>query len=385
MKQVLTASFIILLIVISSCKKEHTQFFKIENFIGDVVIQSHDTRRQPAAGDYLAQNDVIITGENSCADVLYSESSIIRVNENSTMEVSLLDTANRQSEVDLKNGRMFAVLSKIKKDYTFKAKAKTIVVSVRGTSFRVRADAASSGVDVVSGEVRVNPVVDGKEITEVTGNLKAEQTITLDMDSARRVAQKEAPIQVREISPVELKEINAELQKIESEKFNQLRKEEQREQENILQSAFDDTYTSFLGLHHGDTINRAYSIFGEPSQKQMPEGANKYAMVSYAYNNKLVMNMYYHIDTKKISTFVLGNFENPLGGHDLVLQYLKSRGVQDSQKTFLGKSMREIKRKLGSPTEEKESMCRYTGKNTQAVFTFTPQDRVCNILSLVWY
>ncbi len=97
------------------------------------------------------------------------------------------------------------------------------------------------------------------------------------------------------------------------------------------------------------------------------------------------MNMYYHIDTKKISTFVLGNFENPLGGHGLVLEYLKSRGVQDSQKTFLGKSMREIKRKLGSPTEEKESMCRYTGKNTQAVFTFTPQDRVCNILSLVWY
>ena len=386
MKQVLTVSLLVLiLITISSCKKESALSYKIDNYIGDVSIMKNGEAKTPEAGTYLKQNDVIITGDNSIADILYSDTGLIRIYENSEIEITVIDKSNKQSGIELKNGKMYALVSKLKKDHQFKAKAKTIVVSVRGTSFRVRADQDSSAVDVVTGTVKVHPVVDGREVPSVTKLVAAEQTLTLDEKTAKDVAEKETTITLKQINPAQLQQIKSEIQQRPSKKLHQLQKQEKIEQETIIKKAFDKTYGSFLGINHGETIEKVYSIFGEPSKKQMPKGKNKYATLVYSYNNTPVMNVYYHIDTKKISTFMLGNFENPIGGHNLVLEYVKSRGITNTQKTFLGKNIKEIKTILGKPAEEKNSMCRYTGEKAQAVFTLIPEDRVCNIISLVWF
>lgn len=184
---------LIMLLILTACSKKEAvdTIVTINSFFGDVTITSHEGNKPPAVGQVLTINDTIVTGANSVVDLLYRNSGIIRVNENTTVVVSSLIKAGSDDVVlTLEKGKTFATLGKLKKGDGFAIKAKTVIAAVRGTSFRLVADEKASRVDVVSGKVMVKPVNNETVIEDIEVIVEENQTVTLDTKTAATISQK---------------------------------------------------------------------------------------------------------------------------------------------------------------------------------------------------
>ncbi len=184
---------LVLFLILTACSKKEAvdTIVTINSFFGDVTITSHEGNKPPAVVQVLTISDTIVTGANSVVDLLYRNSGIIRVNENTTVVVSSLIKAGSDDVVlTLEKGKTFATLGKLKKGDGFAIKAKTVIAAVRGTSFRLVADEKASRVDVVSGKVMVKPVNNETVIEDIEVIVEENQTVTLDTKTAATISQK---------------------------------------------------------------------------------------------------------------------------------------------------------------------------------------------------
>lgn len=191
MKKIIIPIIVCLVFGISCIKEPHHKILVIHSFFGNVSIQSNNSTQQPKVGDSLSSNDVIITGKGSIVDLLYRDSGIIRINENTKVTVSSLIKGDADDVVlTIDTGKTFATLGKLKKGDNFALKSKTVIAAVRGTSFRMVATKEGASVDVVTGKVKVQPVSNNTVVEDVEVIVEENQTVALDTKTVETIVQK---------------------------------------------------------------------------------------------------------------------------------------------------------------------------------------------------
>lgn len=203
--------------------EENKFFFKVQFALGDVKISGAAGEKAASQGDELKAGDIIITGKKAVADLIFGESGVVRINENSRVTItSIADKSNNNTEMNMDNGKVFLTLAKLK-GTGFKVKTPTAVASVRGTSFTVLSDKKGSKLAVVKGTVAVNPVKDGNVIEDKTVSVETgNRTDYIDKKAVEKIIMGKMEIPVMAMTPAEKIEIQAEAKEMKIEAMPEL-------------------------------------------------------------------------------------------------------------------------------------------------------------------
>lgn len=226
MKRAVHFSLIATLILVTfSCNKEiSNNNLTIYSMVGSVSIISERTKRRAAVNDILKKGETVETGDSSIVDILIGTNGLLRIRENSSVNLNtIIDDSSYDTQVDMNKGKVFVTLSKLSKG-SFKVKTSTAVASVRGTSFRVVADEKESRLDVLSGKVKINPIVQNAVVEEVETIVENNQTVALDTKSTETMAKEKKPILARELKKEEVQAIREEVRDIRPETIERLDK-----------------------------------------------------------------------------------------------------------------------------------------------------------------
>lgn len=223
MKRIASFAAVLLACAAMTCKKDAGEFgLKIQNFVGDVTVVTENSRKAPEIGDILLKGSKIVTGASSLADILVSSKGIVRISENTTIKITAaIDAQSNDTQLDMNEGKVFVTLAKLSKG-SFRVKTPTIMASVRGTSFRVTAESEKSGLDVLSGSVKINPVKDTQVIEKVEKIVETNEVATVEADTLDKVIAGKKEIAVRELKKEEIREIKDEIKDLKPEILEKL-------------------------------------------------------------------------------------------------------------------------------------------------------------------
>ena len=219
MNRLLTVLLISCLAVLfPGCKKEDPdKTVRLFSMVGKVTVTAKNTEKPAVVGGVLVAGDMIRTGADSIADILFGTAGIIRVQPGTSVSIaSLMDPVTGDSQLDMPAGKMNVTLAKLTKG-TFRVKTATAVAAVRGTSFRISADEKAMRLDVVAGSVKVNPVKDNVIVPEVEKTVETNQTVRIDEAAAKKAVEEKKGIEVQELKPEEVKQIREEVKDIKPE------------------------------------------------------------------------------------------------------------------------------------------------------------------------
>ena len=145
---------------------------------GDVRLECDGGAAFLTAGGTLQNDDVIVTGARSCADITYREEIRIRIKEKSRLHVASLmrsDGGALKCDVELSRGSALLNFKKIGRGDSATIKTPTSVAGVRGTSFGVAvADDLSVRYEVLEGKIvvknriAVSPDIRADDATKLT-------------------------------------------------------------------------------------------------------------------------------------------------------------------------------------------------------------------------
>jgi len=200
------------------CKKEDPdKTVKLYSMVGRVTVTVNNAEKTAAVGDVLGAGDILRTGADSIADILFGTAGIIRVQPDTTVTISsLMDPQTGDSQLDMPAGKMNVTLAKLTKG-SFRVKTVTAVAAVRGTSFRISADEKVMRLDVMAGSVKVNPVKDNVIVPEVEKTVATNQTVKIDEAVVKKAVEEKKEIEVKELKPEEVKQIREEVKDIKPE------------------------------------------------------------------------------------------------------------------------------------------------------------------------
>lgn len=133
-----------------------------------------------AKGVLLQESDKVITGKKSQIDLVLPNKILIRIDQNSTVEMrefAQLESGAQRDRLMLQRGTVFAKVAKLDKKSSFAIQTPTLVAGVRGTQFLTEADESGKGkVAVIEGKVGVESQTG--QVQEVSEGEQAEVTAT---------------------------------------------------------------------------------------------------------------------------------------------------------------------------------------------------------------
>jgi len=129
-------------------------------YTNDVVIKRADSTIIPTMGMAILDDDTIISNDSSQAEILYSDSSTLYIDENSKIATS----GTEKRSVYISIGRVWAKIKKLVKGESFEVNSPLSVSGVMGTEFEVSYFGDESLVKVVDGKVNTKDKQTGKEI-----------------------------------------------------------------------------------------------------------------------------------------------------------------------------------------------------------------------------
>lgn len=143
-----------------------------------------------------------------------------------------------------------------------------------------------------------------------------------------------------------------------------------------------ESYTSFLGITYGDTIDKVYKIFGEPTEIDQNDNYS-FISVYYHYNSEHVLTFTYDKVTRKVEVTRLKSNLNP--DATASLRYVGER-QKDTKALFLGQSKKEILANFGNPGRVNAGNYEYSSSNFSLTFIcYDFQDEKCSEIYLQWY
>ena len=193
-------------------KKDQARIISVISAVGDVTIVSQGKEIQTNAGSILKQNDTIITGKASFVDISFLDKGVLRVGENSKINIDVL-AANENVEnakLNMEKGILTVTISRLRKNSSFEVKTSTSVAAVRGTTLHVVSDEASSKVFVVKGKVSVTPVSDGSKVSAAEKVVEENYAVSLKKDDVKEIVEKKKellPVVIAKAEMVEIKEV----------------------------------------------------------------------------------------------------------------------------------------------------------------------------------
>lgn len=168
---------IILVLAFSCAPKKLVEFGFISFYYGDVIVELDGKKTKPKLKMILHSGDEIETGKNARVDIQLPNFGIIRVNQNSELELEKVITdVNQAITAGLDKGQILCKLKKVKKGDEFKVETPTAVAGIRGTTFLVESDEENkkSEIAVTEGSVEVVNKKDPEKKKTVKQNETAE-------------------------------------------------------------------------------------------------------------------------------------------------------------------------------------------------------------------
>jgi hypothetical protein len=208
----------LLLISSLSCKKEkeeqkkESSILTVQTVLGEVTVQSGNDVTTPVAGSAIKENSIIKTGKLSLIDLKYKNSGIIRINENSNINVERLFSSETADEtiLNMDEGKVFVTVSKLLKDSKFQVKTPTSVAGIRGTAFRVSSEKGISRVDVLTGRVKVNPVKDDIVVENIETIVEPDKSVEIDKKDIVSIVEEKKEIEIVSLQKEEIATIKEE-------------------------------------------------------------------------------------------------------------------------------------------------------------------------------
>lgn len=213
-KATITGALVVLLILLfDGIRRENKEFSAtLVAFNGQVMVTPEGASRAtaPQTNMTLRDKDVITTGANSTATIVFPDGSAIQLEPNTQFEVRLLDFARGGVRDRSFMVRAGAAVTRISQFFGAKSEATvctpTAVAAVRGTAFRVAYDPRTkqSALQVVDGSVQFRTATMSTEArlgqsTTASGyQLQSSQTLSQQMqiavgNQARLLSQHEKP------------------------------------------------------------------------------------------------------------------------------------------------------------------------------------------------
>ncbi|MGL4368827.1 MAG: FecR family protein, partial [Spirochaetota bacterium] len=163
-----TIAFVVVLGIMGfvSCSKQSgTSAIAVICTIGSVSVVTQSGEKTLSVGDTLSAGDEIVAGAGSLADIQFGSESVVRVFQSTRFKIdsSVIGKNESVNALSMGSGKLFVASSKLSKNSSFKIKTNTAVAAVRGTSYMISSDGKTSNVSVLSGKIKVNPVVNGAE------------------------------------------------------------------------------------------------------------------------------------------------------------------------------------------------------------------------------
>ncbi|TEU00562.1 MAG: hypothetical protein E3J23_02070 [Candidatus Stahlbacteria bacterium] len=129
-------------------------------YTNEVVIKRADSTLIPYLGMEIMDNDTITVKDSSKAEILYSDSSTLFIDQNSTITIA---TSSKKRSVFLSLGRIWAKVKGLLKGESFEINNPISVSGIRGTEFIVSYKDDESEVKVLEGKVNIRELITGKE------------------------------------------------------------------------------------------------------------------------------------------------------------------------------------------------------------------------------
>jgi len=173
-------STLVSLLVLLSCQKPDSNVAEKEKApeplsavvvfsVGDSKVRHADqTEEKAQLGTTLAAGDNVVTGDNGKVDIQFPDGSNVRISPKSVIDFSKLSQTGAgatETQIALVSGKVFAKVSKSRKEDNFSVVTPTAIAGVRGTSFIVESGEGNSGskVKVVEGSVAFAPRIPALE------------------------------------------------------------------------------------------------------------------------------------------------------------------------------------------------------------------------------
>lgn len=132
---------------------------------GDVTIIRNDVNVPAVLGSVVQPEDIIATGNQSIAVVQIADKAVAHITSNSKVKVTSLVATS--TTLYLEKGELISKVERLQKGQQYMVKTRSVVASVRGTQFLVKADEKIGKVAVHTGTVSVKPVVEEAKAEEV--------------------------------------------------------------------------------------------------------------------------------------------------------------------------------------------------------------------------
>lgn len=181
LKNLLLVGLIVLAVLIGDGIRRESKEFKatLVNFVGQVSVLPHGQKgwRVPEPNMTLRDKDLVRTGANSSATIIFPDGSALQLEPNTEFEVRLLDFARGERRDRSFMVRFGAAVAYVSQFFGANSQATvctpTAVAAVRGTGFRVVYDpsAQQTFVQVAEGAVRFRTPVG--EMTSQPGQMVA--------------------------------------------------------------------------------------------------------------------------------------------------------------------------------------------------------------------
>ena len=173
--------------------------YKIIMMMGDVKVAAGGSVHGAAFNEKLGGGETIITGGGSFADISMGGRGYMRIQERSKVVLAPLKKRPDDPDLDMENGGIIVIMSKLKKDDSYGVKTTTNVASVRGTMFQVAGDEAGSEVNVFSGTVLVNPVSNGEIQRQIAEMVTEGRSLALNRDLVMDLMAKKRTMKLSDI------------------------------------------------------------------------------------------------------------------------------------------------------------------------------------------
>lgn len=183
------------LIFATFCKQEVTQVkkasdeqpvAKIQYLKGSVKIERSGSVVEAKINDLLQVKDILIAEKDSVVDIILKEKGILRINENTRIEIRALSSEN--IEIFQNNGSVITYLKKLKETENYSVITPTSIAAVRGTSFITKVvNEKRTDIALVEGKIEIK-------------NQKGERII---LDQAAEISvEKEKELSKKKIMPL---------------------------------------------------------------------------------------------------------------------------------------------------------------------------------------
>ncbi|MEJ2044462.1 MAG: FecR domain-containing protein [Reinekea sp.] len=129
------------------------------------------------SGLYLAEKDLITTGENASSIIKFADQSVLVMDENTRVLLSRFnpepDGNGKKMVLELLYGRLQLISGSLSKANAFELRSAHATIGVRGTEFEVISSASQTRVIHYRGTVLVSSVDSGGELLELTASHRA--------------------------------------------------------------------------------------------------------------------------------------------------------------------------------------------------------------------